>query len=171
MKQKKYADIKFYENKLNNIMQRLSVQKFYYKWDDEKTYIKFKYKNNWYHLNHTITNANINRAKNDLIVYGSDIFAQLVLTLENLVAINEYNICNFEDWLIGKELKYDNELPECFKIIGFKNNLIPSQDTVNAKILELKKIFGPGTNFYSKDNYEKLLEVEKDCNEYYEQKK
>ena len=167
MGNKIYADIKFYENKLNNIMQKLDIQKFYYKWTKEDAYIKFKYKTKWYQLYHTIESANKNRAKNNLIVYGSDIFAQLVLTLENLCAINEYNICVFENWITNIELKYDNEIPECFSKLGFKSNLIPKQETVNNKILELKKILGPGAVFYTKEKYELLLELEKDCNEYY----
>ena len=167
MGNKFYADMKFYENKLNNIMQKLDIQKFYYKWTKEDAYIKFKYKNKWYQINHTIENANKNRAKNNLIVYGSDIFAQLVLTLENLCVINEYNICNFENWIDNMQIKYDNEIPECFSQLGFKNKLIPNQNIVNNKISELKSIIGPCATFYSKENYEKLLKLEKECNEYY----
>lgn len=167
MGNKIYADMKFYENKLNNIMQKLDVQKFYYKWTKEDAYIKFKYKNKWYQFTHTLDNANKTRPKNNLIVYGSDIFAQLVLTLENLCAINEYNICIFENWIKHIEIKYDNEIPKCFSELGFKNNLIPKQSVVNNKISELKSIMGPCATFYSKENYEKLLELEKECNEYY----
>lgn len=168
MGNKVYADIQHYTNKLNNIMQKLDAQKFYYKWTKEDAYIKFKYKNKWYQLTHTIKDANKNRPKNDLIEYGSDIFAQLVLTLENLLTIKEYNIKDLEFWISNLELKYDNSLPDCFKKIGFSTNLIPDQTLVNKKISELKNIFGPKAEFYSKENYEKLLEIEKECNEYYE---
>lgn len=170
MGNKKYADMKFYENKLHNVMQKLSIEKFYYKWTKSDAYIKFKYKNKWYLLEHTIKKANANRPNNDKIIYGSDLFAQLVLVLESLATINEHNIKKFSDWIVNLEIKYDNNLPESFRKLGFTTNLIPTQKIVNQKISELKLIFGPEGNFYSKENYEELLKIEKECNEYYIEK-
>lgn len=168
MGNKKYADMNFYENKLNNIMDKLKITKFFYKWTKEDAIIKFKYKNKWYQLTQTMNNANEHRHNNDKIIYGSDLFAQLVLVLENLSIIYDYNICNFTDWISHLELKYDNNLPDCFRKIGFNNNLLPNQKILNSKISELKSIIGPNGLFYNEKNYEDLLNIEKECNEYYE---
>lgn len=168
MGNKKYADMKFYENKLNNIMNKMNIEKFFYKWTKEDAYVKFKYKNKWYQIDHTLEKANKHRPNNDKIVYGSDLFAQIVLVIENLSIINDYSILGFSQWISNFEIKYDNTLPECFRKLGFVNNLIPDQKITNAKISELKSVFGPKGNFYSKENYEKLLEIEKECNAYYE---
>ena len=156
---KKYADKKYYQNKLEKIMIKLDIEKYNYRWTKTDAYIRFKYKNQWYQLNHNIEKANINRTSDNKLIYGSDVFAQLVLALEDLSRMSEYNIYDLSEWLSNMEVTYNNELPDCFKKIGFTGIVVPKQDVLEQKIKEYKKVLYPGNYFGDSEKYKELLEI------------
>ena len=73
---KKYADSKFYQNKLANIMSKLNIEKYRYQYTENTAFINFKIDYKWYQIDHNLENAKKN---NPGISTGSDLFAELVL--------------------------------------------------------------------------------------------
>ena len=166
--EKKYADHKYYQTKLANIMKKLGIEKFKYQYTDDKAFINFKIGYKWYQINHTLKNARINNPK---IVSGSDVFAELVLTMEDLMHISDRNICDFKDWMAPFELKAGSiELPECFAKLGFDGRYMPSKKNVDFKFSELAKVLDPDKNaFGDKEKFDELLDIRQKCYDFIEE--
>jgi hypothetical protein len=98
---KQYAAGELYEKKLTKVMERLGVITFNYNWDRFGCFIEFRYKNDLYRFDHTIEKA---RARGIDIKYGSDVFAQVVLALEDLARMVERGIYDLSTWVSG--MKY-----------------------------------------------------------------
>ncbi len=164
---KKYADSKFYQNKLANIMSKLNIEKYRYQYTENTAFINFKIDYKWYQIDHNLENAKKN---NPGISTGSDLFAELVLTMEDLMHISERNICDFKNWIAPFELKAgDIELPECFAKLGFDGRYMPSKKNVDYKYNELEKVLNPSKNaFGDKDKFEELKKAKQLCYEYIE---
>ena len=87
--QKQYADPTSYEAKLEKVMSRLGVEKYDYNWDRKMCWVEFWINGQLYRFEHSIDNA----AKHGITVrYGSDAFAQVVLTLEDIARMTERGI-------------------------------------------------------------------------------
>lgn len=168
---KKYADKNYYQSKLEKIMIKLKAEKYNYHWSDKDAYIRFKYKGKWYELKHTLENANKYRTSDNKLKYGSDIFAQLVLTLEDLQRMDEYNIYDLSDWLSKMQVYFKNELPDCFQKLGFIGYVIPTEEQINTRFLEFMRVLKPENYFGDNDKYEELKEIKKECLKYIEEKK
>lgn len=166
--EKKYADHKFYQTKLSNIMKKLGIEKYKYQYTEDKAFINFKIGFSWYQINHTLKNAKIN---NPGITNGSDVFAELVLTMEDLLHISERNICDFKTWIAPFELKAGSiELPECFKKLGFDGRYMPSKKNVDYKFNDLAKVLDPSKNaFGDAQKFEELLKMKEECYKFIEE--
>lgn len=161
MANKKYADVKYYQTKLDNIMKKIKITKYYQKFGKDYAFVSFKYKNKYYQINHSMEKANEN------IENGSDLFAEIVLTIEDLVHISERNICSFEDWLSNFEQKAGTyELPDCFKKLGFDGRYMPNKKNVDYKVNELAKVLDPKNVFGDKDKYNELMDCKSKCYDY-----
>lgn len=165
---KKYADSKFYQNKLSNIMKKLNIEKYRYQYTDTTAFINFKIGYSWYQINHTLENAKKNSPG---ISNGTDVFAELVLTMEDLLHISERNISDFKTWVSPFELKAGSvELPECFAKLGFDGRYKPSKKNVDFKFNELAKVLDPQKNpFGDKEKFEELKRVKEECYSYLEE--
>ena len=159
---KKYADTKFYQNKLANIMKKLGIEKFRYQYTEDGAFINFKLGYAWYQINHTLENAKKNSPG---ITSGADVFAELVLTMEDLLHISERNICDFKTWIAPFELKAGTvELPECFKMLGFDGRYKPNKKNVDFKYNDLAKVLDPKKNpFGDAEKFAKLNEARQAC--------
>lgn len=126
---KQYADIDSYIDKLKRVMDRLGVTNYDYDWTKNSAYIKFFYKNQWYQFAHNTEKANASGKMR--LVYGTDVFAQLVLALEDLARIAERGIYDLSTWISGLVLiEAKEELPECFHKLGFEGYELPSLEAV-----------------------------------------
>ncbi|HAU85206.1 MAG TPA: hypothetical protein DCW90_06805 [Lachnospiraceae bacterium] len=155
-KDSQYKGTEYYIEKLNKVMLRLNVTDYDYNWDKDSAYIKFTYKGEFYKFDHKSTLEN-------KLTYGTDCFAQLVLTLEDLARMSERNIYDFSVWISGmKYLPEKKLLPQCFLNLGFKYDY-PSREELDKAYKELLKIVHPdnggsGESFISlKKSYEECL--------------
>jgi hypothetical protein len=147
---KQYAEPKSYEGKLARVMERFGVaEKDYdYNFDRHGAWVGFFYRGQYYRFDHSVENA----AKHGIKVnYGSDIFAQIVLSLEDLARMIERGIYDLQVWVAGlKALPPARAavLPWWAATLELKG-LPATADEVNAQYRELAKLRHPdggGTN-------------------------
>lgn len=136
---KQYADAATYEAKLEKVMSRLSVEKYDYNWDRFSCWIEFWYRGQLYRFEHSIENA---KAHGNNVRYGSDVFAQVVLTLEDIARMTERGIYELSTWVAGlKALPKPKDIPMCFLQLGF--NHIPTSEELKKRYKELAKTNHP----------------------------
>lgn len=160
---KMYAESSTYEAKLEKVMQRLGAEKYDYNWDRFFCWVEFWYKGQLYRFEHSIENA---KAHGNDVKYGSDIFAQVVLTLEDNARMTERGIYELQTWIAGlKALPKPKDIPDEYKILGFTK--IPSADELKERYHQMIKSAHPdhgGDSEYFmciKSAYEKCLSNQK----------
>lgn len=161
---KQYGSGEDYEKKLGRVMERLGVSVVNYNWDRFGCYIEFRYKNDLYRFDHTIEKA---QARGIKLSYGSDVFAQVVLSLEDLARMVERGIYDLSTWVAGmKYLPPPKEVPTFFKYLGFAE--IPAnKEDVDARYRSLAKQMHPDTGGNSQD-FQKLKESTEKAKKYLE---
>lgn len=121
---KQYAEPQTYEAKLEKVMGRLGVASYDYDWSRRECWVSFVYHGQPYRFTHSLENA---QAHGINVKYGSDLFAQVVLSLEDLARMVERGIYDLSTWISGmKYLSAPKELPECFRVLGLTH--IPAND-------------------------------------------
>lgn len=144
---KQYADANTYESKLEKVMQRFGADKYDYNWDRFSCWVEFWYKGQLYRFEHSIENAN---AHGSNVKYGSDVFAQVVLTLEDIARMTERGIYELQTWVAGlKALPKPKNIADCFKLLGFSNT--PTLTELKARYRQIIKSAHPdagGTQEY-----------------------
>ena len=138
---KQYAEPAAYEAKLEKVMTRLGVDRYDYNWDRYACWVEFWYKNQLYRFEHSLDNA---RAHGMDVRYGSDVFAQVVLSLEDIARMTERGIYELQTWIAGiKALPKPKDIPDCFKLLGFDD--IPDVDGLKRRYKALVKSAHPDT--------------------------
>ncbi len=141
-RRKQYADVDTYEKKLYRVMERLGVPKKDVNWDSNRfeCFVEFKYKGALYRFDHSVEKAKTRGVK---LNYGSDAFAQVVLTLEDLARMVERGIYDLSAWVAGmKMLPPSVEVPSFFRVLGFEQ--IPNGvEEVKARFRSLAKQLHP----------------------------
>ena len=137
---KQYAEPAAYEAKLEKVMARLGVEQYDYDWSRFECWVSFTYKGQPYRFSHSVTNA---KAHGVNIKYGSDVFAQVVLSLEDLARMVERGIYDLSTWVAGmKYLPAAVELPDCFRVLQFE--AIPEdRQEVDRQFKRLAKVAHP----------------------------
>ena len=137
---KQYAEPAAYEAKLEKVMARLGVEQYDYDWSRFECWVSFTYKGQPYRFSHSVTNA---KAHGVDIKYGSDVFAQVVLSLEDLARMVERGIYDLSTWVAGmKYLPAAVELPDCFRVLQFE--VIPEdRQKVDRQFKRLAKVAHP----------------------------
>lgn len=137
---KQYAEPAAYEAKLEKVMARLDVEQYDYDWSRFECWVSFTYKGQPYRFSHSVTNA---KAHGVNIKYGSDVFAQVVLSLEDLARMVERGIYDLSTWVAGmKYLPAAVELPDCFRVLQFE--AIPEdRQEVDRQFKRLAKVAHP----------------------------
>ena len=140
MAKKKYSGgFEEYESKLKRVMERMKIDKYNYDWTRSDCFIDFTYKGQFYRFEHSLEKA---KAHNQNIQCVSDLFAQLVLSLEDICRISERGIYDLSTWVEGmKALPKPQQIPECFIFLGFQQ--IPTEDEVKQRYKQLAKISHP----------------------------
>lgn len=121
-------------------MARLNVEKFDYDWSRQDCWVSFDYKGNHYRFTHSVENAKSHGVD---IRYGSDIFAQVVLSLEDIARMVERGIYDLSTWAAGVQyLPPAKELPSCLKVLQFET--MPTSSTeIEKQFKALCKIAHP----------------------------
>lgn len=163
---KQYAAAENYEVKLARIMNRLDVQEFNYNWDRFSSWIEFRYKGELYRFDHSLENAKTHGVD---LKYGSDVFAQLVLSLEDLARMVERGIYDLQRWVAGmKFLPQALEVPSFLKYLGFDE--IPSdEEEIKTRYRNLALQMHPDKGGNSED-FMKLKRAAEDALNYYKTK-
>lgn len=144
---KQYADAGTYEAKLEKVMQRFGADKYDYNWDRFSCWVEFWYKGQLYRFEHSIENA---KQHGSDVRYGSDVFAQVVLTLEDIARMTERGIYELQTWVAGlKALPKPKDIPECFKILGFAE--IPDATELKSRYRTIVKTAHPDAG--GEENY------------------
>ena len=125
-----------YEAKLARVMERFGATEFNYNWDRHMAWVEFRLKGQLYRFDHSVDKA---RARGFKLTYGSDVFAQLVIALEDLARMAERGIYEMQTWLAGMRfLPPPMVVPECFKVLGFAD--IPADaEEVKARFRTLAR--------------------------------
>jgi hypothetical protein len=115
---KKYGDVNNYEKKLKRVMDRLEIEKYDYNWDRISSYVEFEYKGELYRFEQNKDNAQFRGIE---IQYGTDCFAQLVLTLEDIARMVERGIYDLQTWVTGIKC-LPSEKPFFYKVLNLPDN-------------------------------------------------
>lgn len=165
---KQYGSISEYEEKLKRVMQRFGVaeDEYSYDWTRQTAFVQFKYKGQWYKFDHSIEKANASGKQK--LVYGTDVFAQLVLTLEDLARMVERNIYDLSTWVSGmKYLPQKKELPACFGMLGFTGDVTPTVEELKKQYQCKQKLTHPD-NGGSTEKFVQVQEAYRKCLDYLE---
>lgn len=155
---KKYADAEFYETKLEKVMSRFGVSSYSYDWTRFECWITFVYKGQHYRFSHSVANAQQHGID---VKYGSDAFAQLVLSLEDLARMVERGIYDLGTWAAGMKYLPESTIEPCFMAMGFSQRP-SSEDEVKAQYRRMAKIMHPDAGG-SKDAFIALEENYRRC--------
>ncbi|NSW82783.1 MAG: DnaJ domain-containing protein [Syntrophothermus sp.] len=121
-------------------MERLGVESYDFNWDRWGCWIVFSYKGELYRFEHSVEKA---RSRGIDLHYGSDAFAQVVLSLEDLARMVERGIYDLSTWVVGmKYLPSPVEIPSFFRFLGF-TEIPTSQEEVKESYRRLAKIMHP----------------------------
>lgn len=139
-KEKKYrGDFKEYEKKLRRVMERFGVDNFHYDWSRSECFIEFTYRGQFYRFEHSLDKAAAHKQSINCV---SDLFAQLVMSLEDIARMSERGIYELSTWIEGmKALPPQKEIPNCFVKLGFDD--VPTMDALKVKYRELAKVSHP----------------------------
>ena len=139
---KQYASPETYESKLARVMERFGTDDYTYNWDRHMAWVEFRLNGQLYRFDHSVEKA---KARGFALTYGSDVFAQVVISLEDLARMAERGIYEIQTWLAGmKFLPPPMTVPECFKALGFTE--IPADiEGVKARFKTLAKQAHPDT--------------------------
>lgn len=136
---KQYAEASTYEAKLEKVMQRFGADKYDYNWDRFSCWVEFWYKGQLYRFEHSIENA---KQHGSDVRYGSDVFAQVVLTLEDIARMTERGIYELQTWVAGlKALPKPKDISDCFKVLGFSD--VPSVKELKTRYRQIVKTAHP----------------------------
>lgn len=139
---KQYATPETYEAKLERVMARLGVEQYDYDWSRFECWVSFTYKGQSYRFAHSLDNA---KAHGVNIRYGSDLFAQVVLSLEDLARMVERGIYDLSTWVAGmKYLPAGKGLEPCFTALGFIE-MPEDAEEVKAQYRRMAKAMHPDT--------------------------
>lgn len=137
---KQYAEPATYEAKLEKVMARLGIESYDYDWSRFECWVTFTYKGQPYRFSHSVANA---QAHGVNIKYGSDVFAQVVLSLEDLARMVERGIYDLSTWVAGmKYLPAAADIPDCFRVLQF-DTVPDSQEAVKKQFKRLAKVAHP----------------------------
>lgn len=141
---KYYGASSEYENKLKRVMDRLGVTEYRYDWNRQETYVEFQYKGQWYHFDNNFSKAEQAYEKTRKhIVYVSDLFAQIVLALEDLARLSEQGLYELSYWIEGmKMLPQAPNIPACFGALGF-DHVPDSEEELKQRFRQLAKVSHP----------------------------
>jgi hypothetical protein len=167
MAAKKYGAADDYEIKLKRVMDRFKATEFDFDWNRKgNCWIRFSIDGEGFYFFHSVEQA---RAAGIKITAGSDAFAQLVLTLEDLARANERGTFKLKKILGAMAmLEPPKEIPNWCRELEFDQ--IPSDaKEVNERYRKLSQVRHPD-NGGSDEAFKKLTEAKDAAKQYFEGK-
>lgn len=158
---KTYASPEMYETKLERVMARLGIQEYDYDWSRHGCWVTFVYKGNVYRFEHSLERAKENGIN---LKYGSDAFAQVVLSLEDLARMTERGIYDLSVWVAGmRYLPEAKSVEPCFAALGFSKRP-QTQEELSKQYKNMAKVLHPDSGGDA-DSFRMLHENYKKCKE------
>ena len=154
---KKYAEATFYESKLKKVMARFDVDTDSYNWDYNRHggFVEFYYKGQLYRFDHSVEKA---RQSGEDIAYGSDVFAQIVLALEDLARLVQRGIYDLQTWVAGmKQLPATVSIPSFFATLGF-DKIPDSEKEIDKQYKKMALVMHPDAGG-SNEDFNRLTEA------------
>lgn len=107
-----------YEKKLQTVMSRIGIEKYSYNWSRRECFVEFVCNGRLFKFQHSLDS---DYARKENITYVSDLFAQVVLTLEDLARASERGLYDFSEIISGLPSLPENvaHLEPCFIAMGF----------------------------------------------------
>lgn len=100
----------FYVKKMDRVMERMGCKLIDWNCDRHGGYVQFQYKGQVYQFSHSVENAQRHGLN---LKYGSDAFAQIILSLEDLARMVERGIYDLSVWVEGMRMLPEGQrLPE-----------------------------------------------------------
>ncbi len=167
--QKQYAAVDKYEAKLARVMERLGIDAKQYNWNRDRFggWVEFRYRGELYRFEHSIAKG---RARGMNLKWGSDAFAQIILSLEDLARMVERGIYDLQTWVAGmKCLPAPVEVPSFFRFMGFVEMPAGVED-VKERYRVLAKKMHPDVGG-SEEDFVKLRDAAEKAVSYFEQGK
>lgn len=167
MAKKQYGAADNYEAKLQRVMQRLGVEDYNWNYDRFGGYVEFRYHGELYRFDHTVSSA---KERGINLNYGSDAFAQIVLSLEDLARMVERGIYDLSTWVAGmRYLPPPMEIPSFIRFLGF-DRIPDNAAEVKDRYRELAKQMHPDAGG-NPDDFLKLKDAAERAIDYFEKVK
>ena len=156
---KQYVSPDKYEDKLRRVMDRFGVEEYNWDYSRREAWVSFRYKGQLYRFEQSVDNA---KAHGIDLVYGTDAFAQIVLSLEDLARMVERGIYDLSTWVAGmKALPEQTHLPSCFVVLGF-TELPKDMDSLTSQYRAMLKKVHPDVGG-SSDAFQAVQNAYKEC--------
>ena len=158
---KQYVSPDKYEDKLRRVMDRFGVEEYNWDYSRREAWVSFRYKGQLYRFEQSVDNA---KAHGIDLVYGTDAFAQIVLSLEDLARMVERGIYDLSTWVAGmKALPEQAHLPSCFVVLGF-TELPKDMDSLTSQYRTMLKKVHPDVGG-SSEAFQAVQNAYKECKE------
>lgn len=130
----------FYEKKLSKVMERFGIKQWDWDHNRREAWVQFTYKGQPYRFDHSVLKS---QQSTEPLAYGSDCFAQLVLTLEDLARMVERGIYDLQTWVSGMRfLPAPHPLPWWTRVLGMEQ-LPSTEDEIQLAYRERAKTAHP----------------------------
>ncbi len=132
-----------YEKKLDSIMRRLGIEddQFDYSHGRFEAWVTFHYKGGFYRFEYSIDRA---QERGFNIERGTDVFAMLVLGLEDLARLVERGLYDLQTWISGlKALPPAHSVPNWCLVFGFTEFVPASMEQVDTAYRRLAQSLHP----------------------------
>lgn len=152
-----------YERKLENVMEKINVEKYNYDWNRQSCFVELICKGRAFRFEKSLEDA---RVRGEGITCVSDLFAQIVLMLEDLARASSRGLFDFADIVSGlPSLPAGRaELHLCFLSLGFSER--PANiEAVKEQYRKMAKVMHPDAGgdadaFQAlRENYRKCLDL------------
>ncbi|MFZ5973973.1 MAG: J domain-containing protein [Bacillota bacterium] len=150
---KQYGNPDVYEKKLVRVMKRIKADKYNYDWGRRSAWVEFLLNGRAHRFTQSIEQAAEHGIK---LHYGTDCFAQVVMTIEDLARAGERGIYTLQAILDGLP-SLPPHVPDSFRALGF--DVIPNNvDDVKARFKAMAKEMHPDSGG-SKEAFQKLQDA------------
>lgn len=156
-----------YEKKLKTVMERIGIGKYNYDWNRTGCFVEFLCKGRVFRFEH---NLDSDYAKREKLIHVSDLFAQVVLTLEDLARASDRGLYDFSQIISGLPSLPEGvaSLVPCFIAMGFSTMPQTKQDITNQYHRQAK-VMHPDQGG-DRDAFEILQSNYKKCLDQFQQK-
>lgn len=152
-----------YEKKLRTVMEKIGVEKFNYDWNRQSCFVELICRGRAFRFEKSLEDA---ARRGERIACVSDLFAQIVLMLEDLARASSRGLFDFAEIVSGLPSLPEGaaRLEPCFASLGFSRRP-ESAEEVQSRYRQLAKVMHPDAGGDAdafqllRENYLKCVEL------------